>query len=282
MELLVLGLFLLVASVCDIRTREVPDWLSYSLIVFGLASALFYSWIFSDWYALVASIIGFGACFLLGLLMFYTGQWGGGDAKLVMGIGATLGLPWQNFPILVVFLIMTLFVGSFYGVFYGFFLVVRNFRRFRETLKTYLCQPRVLLLRRVVVVFSAFLLILSFWLPGFLRFSFWALIVVFLSGYYLIIFMKVLEKACLIKELPIAKLTEGDWIYKDVVVQGKRICGPKDLGISKDQIALLKRLRKQGKISAVTVKEGVPFVPSFFLAYILTMWKGAWLVKLFF
>ena len=52
----------------------------------------------------------------------------------------------------------------------------------------------------------------------------------------------------------------------------------KDLGISLQQIALLKKL----KVKQVWVKEGIPFVPSFFFAYILTLWKSAWFLSWFF
>jgi len=42
------------------------------------------------------------------------------------------------------------------------------------------------------------------------------------------------------------------------------VCGPGDLGITNQQIALL----KQHGIKHVVVKEGIPFVPSFLIAYV--------------
>ncbi|MEK6962778.1 MAG: hypothetical protein AABX70_00005, partial [Nanoarchaeota archaeon] len=125
---------------------------------------------------------------------------------------------------------------------------------------------------------ALFLIVSALWLPLTLRFLMWSFVVLGLIGYYLVLAMKVLEKTCLIKELPVSKLTEGDWIFKDVRVQGKRICGPKDLGISFKQIAQLKKWR----VKQVWVKEGIPFVPSFFFAYILTLWKSAWFLSWFF
>ena len=57
----------------------------------------------------------------------------------------------------------------------------------------------------------------------------------------------------------------------DDVKHGKKvICSPKDLGISKAQIAELKKL----KIKSVVVKEGIPFVPSFLLSFLVTMYIG--------
>ena len=41
---------------------------------------------------LLYSLITFGAFFDIGLIMYYTKQWGGGDSKLLMGLGALLPL----------------------------------------------------------------------------------------------------------------------------------------------------------------------------------------------
>ena len=67
------------------------------------------------------------------------------------------------------------------------------------------------------------------------------------------------------------KLTEGDWIVNDVLVGGKRICGPKDLGISLEQIGHLIKLKHKKKIKKVLIKEGIPFIPAFFLGFIVTL-----------
>ena len=86
----------------------------------------------------------------------------------------------------------------------------------------------------------------------------------------MILFVKAVEKACMLKRVKPSELTEGDWIAKDVIVKNKRICGPKDLGIEKAQIRQLIRL----KIKSVIIKVGIPFVPSFLLAFVLTLWIG--------
>ncbi len=79
----------------------------------------------------------------------------------------------------------------------------------------------------------------------------------------------------MVKTIPISQLTEGDWIYKDIFIgSGKKkkyITGPKDLGISKEQISLLKKYSSQGKIKNIIIKEGIPFVPAFLFAYIATI-----------
>ena len=70
------------------------------------------------------------------------------------------------------------------------------------------------------------------------------------------------------------KLTEGDWIVKDIKINGKYITGPKDLGIAKKQINELVMLYKKGKIRKVLMKIGIPFVPSFFIAFVVTLIYG--------
>ena len=99
------------------------------------------------------------------------------------------------------------------------------------------------------------------------------LAIIFFLAVYAWIFMKSIEKISLLKQRSVKDLVEGDWIVKNIFVKGKRIAGPKDLGISKKQIELLKKY----KIKKVLVKEGVPFVPSFLLGYIATLALGNWI-----
>src|SRR3989338_201636 len=80
------------ASYTDFKTREVPDWLNFSLVASGIGINLIFSLVFLDFSYIANSLLGFGLFFLLGMLMFYTGQWGGGDSKMLMGLGALLGL----------------------------------------------------------------------------------------------------------------------------------------------------------------------------------------------
>ena len=83
--------WLFLAAVIDIRFHEVPNLLTYSLIVFGLGLRLLSSLITQEWAFFIYGLIGFGAMYLVGTLFYYTQQWGGGDAKLLMGLGAAFG-----------------------------------------------------------------------------------------------------------------------------------------------------------------------------------------------
>ncbi|MEK6964100.1 MAG: A24 family peptidase, partial [Nanoarchaeota archaeon] len=182
--LILTGFFLFIASLWDLKSREVPDWLSFSLIAVGLGSSVLYALIFADWRILAYSVLGFLACWALGLLMFYSGQWGGGDAKLVMGLGSVLGLSWQGFPILVTFLLLTMVVGALYGLVYGFFLMAKHWALFKKGLKEFMASPKVVMGRRLVLVLALFLIVSALWLPFTLRFLMWSFVVLGLIGYY--------------------------------------------------------------------------------------------------
>ena len=92
--------------------------------------------------------------------------------------------------------------------------------------------------------------------------------------YYVWILIKCVEKSSMLVLLPIGRLTEGDWIAKEVYVKGKYVCGPKDLGVSKKQIKLLRQYRQRNLIKNILVKQGIPFIPSFLLALIFTLFWG--------
>ena len=83
---------LLIGSYTDIKKREVPDWLNYSLIFSGLGLRLMYSLATFDYSYLAFGLFGLAVMLIFALFMFYTGQWGGGDSKMLMGLGALIGL----------------------------------------------------------------------------------------------------------------------------------------------------------------------------------------------
>jgi len=75
------------ALVCDLRTREVPDWIPLSIVVWAcLATAMGLHKL--TWIGLMAgALLGLG----LSAVVFYLGGFGGGDVKLLAAIGAAVG-----------------------------------------------------------------------------------------------------------------------------------------------------------------------------------------------
>jgi preflagellin peptidase FlaK len=78
------------ASYSDLRTREVPPWLSYGLIGTGFAMHALESFILSDPYPLLITTLMTGACFIFAYLLYTLGAWAGGDVKLFTALGALL------------------------------------------------------------------------------------------------------------------------------------------------------------------------------------------------
>lgn len=76
-------IFLGVATVFDIKTFKVPNWLSYSGIVAGLACTLIF-----ETELLISALIT--AAIFLALFAFHVT--GGGDAKCLMAVGAAWGI----------------------------------------------------------------------------------------------------------------------------------------------------------------------------------------------
>lgn len=84
-NLLVLWIGLLVASLTDLRDGKIRNWLTFPLMVFGVA---YHAMVGPDrWLGLV----GLAAATALHFTLFALGIQRAGDAKLFMGLGACVG-----------------------------------------------------------------------------------------------------------------------------------------------------------------------------------------------
>jgi Flp pilus assembly protein protease CpaA len=266
---------LLVATYTDIKWREVPDWLSFALIAAGFGIAVTQSIVDLSFSPLISSLIGFGIALGIALLMFYTGQWGGGDAKILMGMGATIGAAISFSDFFLSFLFNIIVIGAAYGLLWGIALGIINRKKLFIEIRKIMLLKNIRILRYAAAVISLALAVVIFFLPlkG-LRLSLLLLVLIIFSTLYLWIYVKAVEKVCMVKKINPKELTEGDWIIEDIIVNKKFIAGKKDLGASKEQIKKLISLFKNGKIKDVTIKTGIPFVPSFLMSYIITYFLG--------
>ncbi|MBD3249603.1 hypothetical protein GF336_06170 [Candidatus Woesearchaeota archaeon] len=281
-DIVLLGVALLVlviGSYTDIKTREVPDWLNFSMIAAGIGLRGIYSLATFDWSFLLQGVIGLGIFVAVGYLMFYAGQWGGGDSKMLMGMGAVLGFDFNLDSLLIVFIINILFAGALYGLLWGIVSAVIKRRSFVREFKKIMNSRTVSIIRKIYLVCIAisFIFVIFFIDDLLIKWLSVGMLFIFYISFYAVIFIKSVENACMLKWVRPSVLTEGDWIAKEVKVKGKKIVGPKDLGISKEQIKKLKDI----KVKKVLVKYGIPFVPSFLLAFVISLIWGAWWVYLF-
>ena len=241
-------LVLLIGTITDFRSREVPDFVNYSLITLGFAINLIFSLTYNDWNYIINSAAGFIVFLIIALIMFYTGQWGGGDSKMLMGLGALLGLDITfKSMFLLNFFFNMLIIGGIWGLLWAVALAIKNRKKFIRSYNKMFKNKLLLNTKRLLTVVLPSIAIVLFISieETFFRYSSAGLSIFVLLIFYLIIFIKAIENSCMFKRVLPDQLTEGDWIVKDIKYQGKTITGPKDLGIEKKQINILKKLYKQ-------------------------------------
>ncbi len=269
---IILVLLVLVAvlatSITDIKTREVPDWISYMLIVSALSIRLLYAMQTKTWSYFLYGLLGLAAMAFIGILLFYTKQWGGGDAKLLMGIGAAWGTtPYfisTPGPFLVYFLIGLAVMGALYGLLYSIVLLMNHFAQWK---KEYLkLQTKQLKQMKMLCIALGVIILIFLWIlqQNPLRITMVTVALMILLYPYFYQMLKAVENATMYKKIPIARLTEGDWIADQTI--RKRFSIPA-WGVEHKHIEQLKK----SKMKHVLIKEGIPFIPSFFFAVLFAL-----------
>ncbi|MBD3361214.1 hypothetical protein GF358_00290 [Candidatus Woesearchaeota archaeon] len=261
---------LLVGTITDLKIREIPDWLTYGGVIAGLSLRLI--WSVNEWsyVPVLEGVIGFAGFFLAACALYYFGQWGGGDSKALMAIGACLGINMDINHIVLAFVVNAIWIGGVYGLIWSVVLAFKNWKKFKKEFRDKLhshgmfrAVPLIALL--VLVLVSVFMKV-DFVFKSMII----ALVILIPLFYYLTVFVRTVESVAMYRLVSPAELTEGEWIAKDIFVNKKRVCGPGDLGVSEKQIKELKK----AKIKKVLVKIGIPFVPSLLLAYVFTLFAG--------
>ena len=337
----VLGIILVWTSIIDIKTREVPDWLSASLIMLGfgfaiitdvvtatlggLAIAIVLSELFilgwfvdgfvffpniaaqsedKPWWTqlgaslglciaaiaisfaltelaptIARALAGAAAGYAVGVILYWTKQWGGGDAKLLAGVGAILGFDVQYgtqvitgiflpAPSFVWFLALLLVCGAVYGAGWLAVLAIMYRKKFLPVYHTTLASMRVMRIATWCV--TALLLVAAVTTTIRSNALFGTLFVVLAAltygGFYLVVAVKAAEKSLMLIQRTPAQLVAGDWVMGPVVVGKATIIPTSSAGVTEREIAAL---RKAAPKKIVTIRQGVPFVPSFLLAFIV-------------
>lgn len=249
-------IWIVAASVQDIRKREVPNWINFSLIAFALAYRAFYASVFGNWNFFLFGILGFGVFFVLANVFYYTRTFAGGDAKLLMGIGAVL--PFESLWGLVFegigFLFVLFVVGAAYSFIYSLVLAINSGKKFLDGFWREARRSKWLL------IWGFVLGILFLFLTEESIFRVWLFLFFFIvPGLY--VFLAAVDKTCMIKLMKPGELSEGDWLEREVRVRGKII--KKSIhGLSIEDIKLLRKAKK-----SAWIKQGVPFIPAFLISW---------------
>ncbi|MBT3582527.1 prepilin peptidase [Candidatus Woesearchaeota archaeon] len=258
----------IIATITDLKKHEVPDFVSYFLIIFGIGTNIIISLLSNSIYPILFSVIGAVALYAFGAALYYTGMWGGGDAKLITGYGANFAtfpalIAW---PFLLTMIFNILFFGAVIGILWGVYLAIKHKKKFAEEIRKLLHKYKkivVLLYVTLILIIVLFAFIRNIFIP----FIWGAGVILF----YLLLSLKAIEESCMYRLIKPKNLTEGDWISEDVKIKDKVVYKPERTGISLSEIIKLQELEKQNKLNNVVVKEGLPYVPAFLVALIATL-----------
>lgn len=252
--------WILFATIQDLKTREVANWLNFSLIAFALAYKAFFSLEVGDLNFFLYGLMGFAIFFGLAFAFYYGRVFAGGDAKLLMGIGAVL--PFERYSEFISlgggFFILFLLTGLVWTVLCSGYIALSNRGSFMKNFKIQWNKNLFLFILAVIV---SVILQMAFksWI-----FWIWSIVVLF-AFVILYDYVKAVDN-CMIKLVDAKKLTEGDWLEQEVKIRGKLI--RKSIhGLSWENIKLLREAGKK-----VWIKEGVPFVPAFLISYLIMVY----------
>ena len=251
--LIIAAIWLVAASWTDLRTREVADWLSFSLIAIAVAYRASESIIAWNATPITTSLLGLASFFLLANLLYHFKIFAGGDAKLLIALGAVVP-SWALLSNMLV-------VGSAYGILYSLALGMFNHKKVWIEIKNLDWKKGSYILGALAIGFI-------------LGFSTNNPIIYFISGGAIILFLLeiyigAVDKVSLIKQVNPKDLTEGDWLLRSVKLQNGKFVKSQFSGLTKKEIALLIKNKKK-----VYVRYGIPFIPVYLIAFLVTIWTG--------
>ncbi len=263
-EIIFLGvlalLWILFATIQDLRSREIANWVSFSLIIFALGFRFFYSlFLGEDFSFFYQGIFGVGIFFALGNLLYYGRMFAGGDAKLMIALGAILpiyGTILENVQIFFMFFFVFFFSGALYSFGVSGILAIKNFKIFK---KEFVLQFK----KYSKLIYLVMFLGLGIMALGFVEVIFFFLGILLFVLPYLYVFAKAIDESCMVKQVNVEKLTEGDWLYDDVIIGKKKIKAKWD-GLSKEEIKIIRK-----KYKKVKIKQGIPFTHVFLISLII-------------
>jgi Flp pilus assembly protein protease CpaA len=270
LELLLIAIALIgsfAAGIWDLKTTNIPDKLCIFMIIIGLISNILIGVFTSDFSYFINSLL-FGGLFLgFSLVMYYTGQWGGGDGELLVAIGVLLpklSIVKTYFPFAISFFINSFFIGAFWSVIFSLYFVYKSpnlSKKFFNDFK----NPLTIVITLVPLILSFALMSIN------LMFSLLFLLVFILFVFYK--FAKIIEQA-FYQKIPVRKLKVDDMLGEDI--PKLKLYRKYIKGLKKDQVAKIKKNKRY-----VVIREGVRYGIVFPLALLFTLLFGDLLLLFF-
>lgn len=286
---------LFTAAVYDLRTTEVPDWVSVIGVLGGLLLHAGASYATGSLEPLIWSL-GVGAMFsVFGWGMYYAGMWGGADAfaTSVLGFAAPYSIAGPGLMHPVNLFVNLMMAGFIYTLLYAFYRAARSGEVFSETYRRVLeNEKRIGLQVLLAGLFSAALMV-GLKINGFVYFA------AITAMIFLYQFLKVVESNQMRTTVPVSELEEGDVIDRELdigigavrernmvgavldrtaehwpVSPGRRLLRRAEhrygyseiVGVTSEEI---QRLEENG-VEEVEIRYGVMFVPVFPVALAVT------------
>lgn len=243
----------ILASIEDIKKREVYDYLNFGFIFFILSIGIFDSLIQESLIPITYVTLGVILGFFFGFVLYYIGMWGGGDAKFLIGFsGATyyflhyldFGSAYQIFSNIIFLLQDAIFVN--FSLYFYFVLFFLNFLLLLLTLKKVLIDKNGASFI-LTILFLLFLITLYYDKVNYfsLLFSF----VIFLFLFFLD--ERVFNNLTLSFNKKVKNLKEGDYLAEDLIYRDHILVssGEKLNGLKNDDINFIKKyLSKESKV----------------------------------
>ena len=259
----------LIGGLWDLKTTNIPDFLVFSMVITGFIINFAEGFLTGNYSNLTGALLYGGIFLAFGLLMYYFGQWGGGDGGLLVAIAvllptlpATVSL--TSFPFSVSFFINTIFIGVAYSVVYSLIFTWKNQKVKHEFFQR--------IKKRENYLPMIFILILSLFFLAISRTIFY-LSLLLLALSVLQVFAKSISEG-FYRKIPVSKLKTDDMIGEDI--PNLKIYKKFIRGLTKDEIKKIKKMKK-----FVIIREGVRYGMVFPLSLLYTLLLGD-LILLFF
>ena len=135
-QLFLLGitaLAILFATISDLKTFEIPDSISYFLILFGISAQIILAITSQSFEPLTALLTSLLLALVIAVPLFVMGQWGGGDAKLLLGVAAMIPMYHTTpIPFILTFTINLFLLGGLYSILIMAYLTIKNWEKIVE------------------------------------------------------------------------------------------------------------------------------------------------------
>lgn len=270
-----------VAAVMDLRTTEVPDYVSYAIAGVGLVAHAGTAAMTGDITPVIMSV-GVGAgMFALGWLLYIIGAWGGADAFVMGATGFALPVlpdvfapmfvaPW---PFALTLLLNILMVGSVYVIIFaivmGFLrgapqLLVVELREHWKRLGAIIAGAVVLGAGAAYYISTAGGMPLQRSVP-----LLGAYVLALVGLLILYRYLKIVEDEVMVFEKDAGSVEEGDVLAEDIVTDEGELEADRIVGLEEDQLQIVRASE-----GPVLVKTGVRFIPTFPIAAALSLVVG--------